>query len=437
MNGRSLRNWLFVGCLLALFFCLLGFSLFPRYTSDAEWYIAIAQGHFDVPKPWGSRILHALLAGSIARLTGISLDLAFYILAVVSTFIIGLGLACLSHRVHGNAWHSLWAFNPFLLQAVGSIYLNDLFLLSLCIVFFAVLEIPWLAFPLVILMSLTREVSLIAALVSGSVLVYKGKRLYGASIVLLAALAYLFIIPAIAKGQNLHGSSDFIYLVGRSFAAFFKNFFGFQIWTDTLASLWEKWDMSGCETPLVAFTLPPKLRIGNIHAIGLCPWNPWHIIYFLATYLCGWGLLLGMLWTLRGNFANLVAIASPNIVAACLFGLASLLLAPFVTYDFALGRLSIYAIIPLVVIAPSFMQGCHRVRGVLIPLIHVALLMAFLLALKGLMNPYGLAVLTVFGILGQFFAVYSCFSKKGQATLEVLEGVKDDRQAKPPDGEKK
>jgi hypothetical protein len=97
------NNWFIAGFALALILCV-GFILFPRQTSDANWYVALAMGKRDVPKPWGTRILHPFLAGWIARTTGISLESAFLFLALVATFVIGFLLAQFAYKATGNPW---------------------------------------------------------------------------------------------------------------------------------------------------------------------------------------------------------------------------------------------------------------------------------------------------------------------------------------------
>lgn len=101
-----LNNWFVAGGIMASASCLLGFTIFPRWTSDSEWYLALATGGNNVPRPWGLRILHPFLAGWISRTFGISIENAFVALAVVSAFIVFGATAKLAHRVTGNPW---WA----------------------------------------------------------------------------------------------------------------------------------------------------------------------------------------------------------------------------------------------------------------------------------------------------------------------------------------
>jgi hypothetical protein len=399
------NNWFIAGFALALILCV-GFILFPRQTSDANWYVALAMGKRDVPKPWGTRILHPFLAGWIARTTGISLESAFFFLALVATFVVGLLLAQFAYKATGNPWWSLLAVHPGLLQVVGSIYLNDLFLLAVVLIFYFALSIPPIALLFAVLAVLTREVGLVAVVIAGAILLAQGKRLYGAGLIFTGLFAWFVLVPHIAStGTNLHGASEIVYMVARSFAAFVKNFLGFQIWTDSLAQLWAKWEMGDCKTPLFSLTLP--VPIGNVHKVGLCPWQPEHILVFATVYLTGWGVLPGLIWTNRHQLRQLLAKLPVDIRAGSLFGLTMSILAPFITYGFALCRLAIYAVIPIVSLVPCVILTLHRNFNpsnwqiVSAILTHIALNLVFLLALMGVIGIRWIGIWAILGAIAQ------------------------------------
>jgi len=401
------NNWFIAGLVLALILCV-GFILFPRQTSDANWYIQLAMGKRDVPKPWGARILHPFLAGWIERTTGISLESAFFLLACVATFVVGLLLARFAYKVTGNPWWSLLAIHPGLLQAVGSIYLNDLFLLAVVLIFLSTLSIPPVALLFAVLAVLTREVGLVAVIIAGAVLLSQGKRLYGVGLILTGLLTWFVIVPRIASiGTNLHGAPEIVYMVARSFAALVRNFLGFQIWTDSLAQLWAKWEMGNCETPLFSFALPKCLQIGNVHRVGLCPWQPEHIFVFATVYLTGWGVFPGLTYANRHQLRALLAKLPIDITIGSLFGLVMVALAPFIVFGFALCRLSIYASIPAASLVPcvvltlrqKFNLSNWQVASVV--LTHITLNVVFLLALMGAIGIRWLGVLVVLGAITQ------------------------------------
>jgi hypothetical protein len=399
------NNWFIAGFVLALILCV-GFILFPCQTSDADAYIALAMGNREVPKPWGARILHPFLAGWIARTTGISLESAFLFLALVATFVIGLLLAQFAYKATGNPWWSLLAVHPGLLQAVGSIYLNDLFLLAVVLIFLSALSVPPLALLFAVLAVLTREVGLVAVVIAGAILLAQGKRLYGAGLILSGLLAWFVIIPHIASIEtNLHGAPEIVYMVARSFAAFVKNFFGFQIWTDSLAQLWAKWEMGDCKTPLFSLTLP--VPIGNVHKVGLCPWQPGHILVFATVYLTGWGVFPGLIWANHHQLRRLLAKLPVNIRVGSLFGLVMFILAPFIVFGFALCRLAFYAVIPIVSLMPFVIFTLRQKFNssnwqiAFVALIHITLNLVFLLALMGVIGIRWIGILAILGAIAQ------------------------------------
>jgi hypothetical protein len=399
------NNWFIAGFVLALMLCV-GFILFPRQTSDADAYIALAMGNREVPKPWGTRILHPFLAGWIARATGISLESAFFFLALVATFVVGLLLAQFAYKATGNPWWSLLAVHPGLLQAVGSIYLNDLFLLAVVLIFLSTLSIPPIALLFAVLAVLTREVGLVAVVIAGAILLAQGKRLYGAGLILSGLLAWFVIIPHIASTEtNLHGAPEIVYMVARSFAAFVKNFLGFQIWTDSLAQLWAKWEMGDCKTPLFSLTLP--VPIGNVHKVGICPWQPGHILAFATVYLTGWGVFPGLIWANHHQLRRLLAKLPVNIRAGSLFGLVMFILAPFIVFGFALCRLAFYAVIPIVSLMPFVIFTLRQKFNssnwqiAFVALIHITLNLVFLLALIGVIGIRWIGIWAILGAIAQ------------------------------------
>src|SRR3989344_4029728 len=59
--------------------------LVPAYGSDAEWYIALAEGRFgEVIQPFSGRFLQPFLAGLFSSYSNTSIDQSFLIIAIIS-----------------------------------------------------------------------------------------------------------------------------------------------------------------------------------------------------------------------------------------------------------------------------------------------------------------------------------------------------------------
>jgi hypothetical protein len=194
-------------------------------------------------------------------------------------------------------------------------------------------------------------------------------------------------------------------MVARSFAAFVKNFLGFQIWTDSLAQLWAKWEMGDCKTPLFSLTLP--VPIGNVHKVGICPWQPGHILAFATVYLTGWGVFPGLIWANHHQLRRLLAKLPVNIRAGSLFGLVMFILAPFIVFGFALCRLAFYAVIPIVSLMPFVIFTLRQKFNssnwqiAFVALIHITLNLVFLLALIGVIGIRWIGIWAILGAIAQ------------------------------------
>jgi hypothetical protein len=96
-----------------------------------------------------------------------------------------------------------------------------------------------------------------------------------------------------------------------------------------------------------------------------------------------------------------------DIRAGSLFGLTMFILAPFVTYGFALCRLAIYTAILLVSFMPYLILTLHRNFNpsnwqiVFVILTHIALNLVFLLALMGVIGIHWTGILAILGATAQ------------------------------------
>ncbi len=274
---------------------------------------------------------------------------------------------------------------------------------------------PVLGLPIAVLVVLTREIGLVLVLTASIVLLWKGRRALGIVLSLVGILSWWVLLPNLApSGSNLHNLPDAIFLVGKSFAAFLKNFLGFQIWTNSFAELWTRWGSGGCREPLVAFDLPGWIRLGKVSSVGLCPWDPGYIATFLAVYLCGWGVVPGMssaVWRYGGCFLRK---ASPGIASGVIFGLIMFAITPFVGYGLALGRYSLYAVIPAVTVVPQSILGHWRGLGtagqISMTLVHIFLMSLILAVLWGLIGSEWLWVFAGLGGLSQLM-IRSCMAR--------------------------
>lgn len=342
---RSVLDWLLPAALIFTVTASVGMFLFPKMVPDSEHYIAVAQLAPAVPRPWGSRVLHPLAARALSLSTGWSLERAFRVLTLGGLFVFVAGVAWLNHGAGRSAWWAAASVFGVTAQAAAAIFLNEIFFLAVIMLFLIALRKK--AYPSAFILSLTlplvREIGILIVLSGAAVLLMQRRARVAFSLVGACLVSWFAILPLVAPpGTNIHLLPTSVYLSVRTLTSSVRNFLGFQVWTNTLADWWSIPGRGGCQEPIWSLELPSFLRMGNVHQVGLCPWDPGHIAVFAAVYATALGLLPGFMWRLRCDLARLARTGEIEVRTCLLFGTVMFLLTPFISYGSSTGRFLIY-----------------------------------------------------------------------------------------------
>lgn len=242
------------------------------YAPDAAQYRLLALGQRGaVPAPFSARILGPALAGGLGRVTGLGVDTGFLLLGIVC-------LVALLALITGLLWS--WRaptailggifLMPLWVDLFHDYYLPDLLhaailaAILLCLLFGHTGLALLLLFPAY----LARESTLLVAFC----LVFAGWRripLRSALIGVMALLCGGLVSRHFSQAgpASVHGLGGGVYILGKLFWSFFKNFLGLPLWSNTLPEC----------NPIWVTALPPGLHLGAIRQVGVCRpdfWGP-------------------------------------------------------------------------------------------------------------------------------------------------------------------
>jgi len=295
---------------------------------DYDGYESIAQGRMsEVTKPFANRVLAASLVHAVTAATGLSTEQGFAVIGVLSLFGIA---ACVAAVLNSYTKHPAFVFAllliPWLLGLFREYYLPDLPHAALAAVYFLLLYKGryWESIPLLFLMQLTREATVLLAVVAVVVLIRDRRWRPALASAGAVAAAMALVAYAIRDAQpNLHHINSVLYLVLKVPFNISRNVFGVMLWTDSLGSK---------ELPAVwTMDLPSWLVRGNIHRIEYCGFDPVPPMETLLSFLTLFGvvpvLLVRELW-LRWKRMVGAGLLRPWVKIALAYGLVSFFAGP-------------------------------------------------------------------------------------------------------------
>jgi len=277
----------------------LGFAIVlglpgAAYAPDAGQYRLLALGQRSaVPAPFSARILAPALAGWLGRVTGRGVDTGFLLLGIVCLVALLALVAGLlwSWRAPAAIFGGMFLM-PLWVDIFHDYYLPDglhavlLAAILLCLLFGHTGLALLLLFPAY----LARESTLLVAfcLVFAC---WRRIRLSSALIGFLALLGGGLVSRHFGQGgpASVHGLSGGVYILGKFFWSFFKNFLGFPLWSNTLPEC----------SPIWVATLPTALHLGAIRRVGVCHADFWGPARLLLAWFGIFGIgpaLAASLW---------------------------------------------------------------------------------------------------------------------------------------------
>lgn len=252
---------------------------------EGQAYFRIAQGHpEETYNYYAGRILHALVARTIANVVPLDLHRAFFVVAVISLIGFCLFLSLYLHNLNLNpALLVPLVCVPAIVTLYRGYYFQDLFHAMLVAAFFVVYSCStWAALPILLLLHLTRESTILLSVWLAVISLRRRDWVFALSVIIVAVLG-MAITSAAVHGAlpNKHGINTLEMYVLKVPYAFCNNFLGLVFWTDTNASTINcapKWilNVSGC--------------LGSIHQVGFCGFQPSLILQTLAAMLVPFGV---------------------------------------------------------------------------------------------------------------------------------------------------
>src|SRR5262245_43158261 len=111
------------------------------FDGDSKHYIAIANGHIDeVQQPFTARVLRPVLAGFVAKATGLTIDQSFFVTNVVNlAVLVSAGLSLVWRHIRSWGFAVAIVLSPNLLSLFREIYMPDCMHAALAAVFFLAL----------------------------------------------------------------------------------------------------------------------------------------------------------------------------------------------------------------------------------------------------------------------------------------------------------
>jgi hypothetical protein len=287
-------------------------------------YVEVAKLSFrGIPSYYAGRVLHPLFVRLVARILHMPIDARSFLLVSAAALIVFL--ACLG-SYYGLEFPSapgLWlllAATATIVDQYRNYYWHDLFYAALCALFFLALRANWwVSLPIVLLLYLTREstIVLIVALVAVTALRRQWSFCLSALVVGLAGMSLNAALLGHAL-PNKHGISVALLDVLKIPYNFALNFCGLEFWTNTNAAT--------TDPPKWIANVPTWLHLGNMHQVGFSGffWDrPVRTLLVLST---GFGIL--PLVVIRAARVRQLLLQRFDLTTAYVYGTLMFILVP-------------------------------------------------------------------------------------------------------------
>lgn len=290
-------------------------------------YFAMANGNYtNIGSYYACRVLHPMSVHTVAILTHTSISWRTFLIVSVASLI---GFFSILGVYFGLEFRvQPWSFVPLLATAIvvdqyRNYYWHDLFYAMLCAAFFLVLRASrWAGLPILVLLFLTRESTIVLALV----------------VVIVAAVRREWAFCSAALGTGILGFGGSKWLADRALPNhhgipialldllkipynFALNVCGLEFWTNTNATTTLdplKWVVN----------LPPWVHLGNIHQIGYCGFfwqRPAKVLTLMSSAFGALPLLLVLAFVRRQAPSFFVRVRSDYAIAVAYGGLMFIL----------------------------------------------------------------------------------------------------------------
>lgn len=327
-NKSRLSFFLVVSFATALVLIAAWLAPPSAFDVDSHYYIDLAEGRLaSVIKPFSSRILHPYFVGTLARAFHLEVDTSFLIVSVLSLIALISAVTLIARSYLPHYLIAALLATPFLIDLFQDYYLPDLFHAALLGLFFLSLFYKklWPSLVLLFLLQLTRESTLLLALLFVIISISRGRWKAGLGAIAAAVLGILVTSYfASLGGPNIHQIGTILYLAAKVPYNFLKNIIGLVLWTNTFAlNNPVKFPLE----PIWKMSLPGWLPSGAIDSIGIYTFDLTYPLITANVLLTTFGILPTILLAcLAGKPKRLIGSSPLWVAVGLLYGSLSFLL---------------------------------------------------------------------------------------------------------------
>jgi hypothetical protein len=219
-------------------------------------------------------------------------------------------------------------FNPFILRSFQEAYMPDMLFLALVSLFFVLIYHSYLKsiFFILLLLFVTRDDALLLVVCTIIVGIYlsKWQLVLSSALALVLGLTINSYTARLGLPSPANMNALLFYLI-RMPGNLFYNITGIPVWSNIYADI--------C-VPVLKLNLPAWLPFGNLHAIGICPFNITTPFRNLSFYLTTLGVLPSILiYALVKNRKHLLKSCPLYVLIGLFYGLISFVLAMSLSMD--------------------------------------------------------------------------------------------------------
>jgi hypothetical protein len=311
-----------VGSVLALSFLP---PLYPPYAEGND-YLSVAKlDYANVHSYYGGRVLHPFTVRIVAAAANAPIDArVFRWVSIASLIAFFLVLAVyFPVGVTGDPVLLLLVATPLLIDLYRNYYWQDLFYTALSALFFLASRWnKWASLPILFLLYLTRESTIVLAFVVVIIAFFYRQKIFAVAALIVGAAGLKATSVLVSHSlPSKHGVSAVVLDGLKIPYNVMLNFFGLQFWTNTNAdtiTLPRKW----------VVTLPGWVHLGSIHEVGYCGFF-WTKPVFLALILTSAFGVLPIVLLRRTRLKRLLR-ERYDISLVFLYGTLMFVLAPMV-----------------------------------------------------------------------------------------------------------
>jgi len=302
-------------------------AAYPPY-NEGKYYFAIARLDFtNVYSYYGARVFHPLFVRGVATLAHMPLDSRVFLRVSIGSLMALFLLLGTHYGVEYSSSPWTWLLLPAtatLVDQYRNYYWHDLFYAALCALFFLVLRVRWwLSLPVLFLLYLTRESTIVLIVVLAAVALLRRRWTLAASALLVGIAAMIAVSHLMAHTlPNREGVPILVLDVLKMPYNFALNFCGLEFWSNANAETFGR--------PRWVADVPPWLHLGNIHQVGLIGFSWQRPVQLLVVICTAFGTLPALLARLMARGSGRDLFARFDCAVAFFYGALMFLLAPLV-----------------------------------------------------------------------------------------------------------